>query len=352
MLLSWFSSNVTPRIFLVTALLPIPASWYTCIVPRFNLQMAPPAARRANAASRRRGREMLLQRPPRRQQPLGDQLLLRVEPLRRHRHGNREVVADEVAQDHAGGANPERVLLAVEGDARFARGLELLEQIGEPDDGARRAALEAGADQAGDRHLVEPREIGLAVGRAGERKGLAHRRYRAQPLRPDHLVDEDQVILLDGGEVDGLVELVRRLDQERRRERDAVGARRGRKPQDGRPEPDAAGGRCGDQKLLRRQRGDDALHGRARQLHALRNLPEAQAGRLLLERAQNGRRARDDLDLALLLVFFAVLLVRDAWPSLLLHFALPNFVEALVSRFRSSHDFAARSDANFGIKGH
>jgi hypothetical protein len=32
--------------------------------------------------------------------------------------------------------------------------------------------------------------------------------------------------------------------------------------------------------------------------------------------------------------------------------ALRLGAEALVSRFRSSHEFAARSDANFGIKGH
>src|SRR5262249_5653305 len=143
MLLSWFSSNVTPRIFLVTALLPIPASWYACI------------ANWCNTSCRRRG-EMLLQCSPRGQQPLGDQLLLRMESLRRHRHRNREVVADQIAQHHAGGANPERMLLAVEGDARLARAFELLQQLGEPGDRVRRAALEAGADQACHRHLVEP----------------------------------------------------------------------------------------------------------------------------------------------------------------------------------------------------
>src|SRR5215475_4134272 len=116
MLLSWFSSNVTPRIFLVTALLPIPTSWYACIATWSN---------RSRLALGRGCGEMLLQRAPRCQQPLGDQLLLRMESLRRHRHRNREVVADQIAQHHAGGANPERMLLAVEGDARLARAFEL-----------------------------------------------------------------------------------------------------------------------------------------------------------------------------------------------------------------------------------
>src|SRR5712691_11490671 len=242
-----FSSNVTPRIFLVTLLLPLPASFE-----------AP-----GRPASGCRRAQVLADEPPGGLEPFRDQLL------------------------------------AGEGDPRLAHGLELAHEVVEAGDRVRGPALEARADQPRDRDLVELRQVGLAVGGAIEREGLADRRHRAQPLRPDYLVDEDEVILLDDGEVDGFAELVRKPHQERTRERDEVGARGGREPQDGRAEADAAARRRRDQELLRRQRGDDALHGRARERNALRDLAEAQARGLLLERAQDRRRPRDDLDLAL-----------------------------------------------------
>ena len=99
------------------------------------------------------------------------------------------------------------------------------------------------------------------------------------------------MVLPDGGEVDGLAQFVRELDQERPRERDEIGAHRGRQPQDGRAEPHPSGRRGGDQQLLGRQRGDDALHGRARQRDPLRNLAEAQA-RPAAPRARAGSRRR------------------------------------------------------------
>src|SRR6185312_2350620 len=43
---------------------------------------------------------------------------------------------------------------------------------------------------------------------------------------------------------------------------------------------------------------DDPLHGRAREVHPLRDLAEAQPHVLVLERGQDGRGARDHLDLA------------------------------------------------------
>src|SRR5262245_3423814 len=273
---------------------------------------------------------MLFQGPARRDQPLGDHLLLRMEALRRHRHGNRHVVAEKVAHDHAGRADPERMLLAIERHPGFARGLELLEQFVEPGDGVRRAPLETRADQPRDRHLVELGEIGLAVGGAIERKRLADGRHRAQPVRPDHLIDEDEVILLDGGEIDGFVELVGEPDQERTRQGHEIGARGGGKPQDGGAEAHPPRrGRC-NQELFRRERGDDALHGRAGERDALRDLPKAQARGLLLERAQDRRSAGDDLDLALVLrprltrrlgrlAADAALVVVAARPAPLLH---------------------------------
>ena len=60
-------------------------------------------------------------------------------------------------------------------------------------------------------------------------------------------------------------------------------------------------GRGRDQQLLGGERGNDALHGRARKFDPLRDLAEAQARRLLLERAQDRRGAGDHLHLALFL---------------------------------------------------
>ena len=107
------------------------------------------------------------------------------------------------------------------------------------------------------------------------------------------------MILLDHREVDGLLELAGKLREIRPRHGDEIGARRGGEPQDGRSEPHPAVRRGGDQKFLRLERGDDALHRGARQIHALRDLAEAQARRFVFERAQDRRRARDHLHLAL-----------------------------------------------------
>ena len=86
--------------------------------------------------------------------------------------------------------------------------------------------------------------------------------------------------------------------EERPRQRDEIAAHRRREPQDRRAEPHAAVGRRRDHQLFGFERRDDALHGRARQIYALRDLSEAQAGVFVFQRAQDGRGARDHLDLA------------------------------------------------------
>src|ERR1019366_5255073 len=64
---------------------------------------------------------------------------------------------------------------------------------------------EMATDQRFYARIAELSQIGVAVGGAVERKGLAHGRRGAQALRADHLIDEHQVILLHRREVDGLV---------------------------------------------------------------------------------------------------------------------------------------------------
>ena len=116
-------------------------------------------------------------------------------------------------------------------------------------------------------------------------------------MRADDLVDEHQMVAAHRGEIDGLAQLVGQADQMRPRARDEIAGHRRRETQDRGPEPHPAGGRRRDQQLLGFERGDDALHGRAREADARRDLPEAQACVLAFQRAQDVRRARDDLDL-------------------------------------------------------
>jgi hypothetical protein len=105
------------------------------------------------------------------------------------------------------------------------------------------------------------------------------------------------MVALDDGEVDGLAQLGRQLDQERPRQRREIGADRGGEAQDGRPEPHPPHRRGGNQELFGFQRRDNTLHRRAREPDTLRDLAEAQAQRLVLERAQNRRSAGNDLHL-------------------------------------------------------
>ena len=145
-------------------------------------------------------------------------------------------------------------------------------------------------------------------------------------MRAHHLIDEDEMILLDGGEVDRLAQFLRQPQQERPWQRDEVGAGRCGKPQDRRPEAHAPVRRRRDDQLLGFERGDDALHRRAGEIDALGDLPEAQSDRLLLQRAQNRGGARDHLHLTLFalallqLVFLAIGVAAD----LSSHVVLPN----------------------------
>jgi hypothetical protein len=68
------------------------------------------------------------------------------------------------------------------------------------------------------------RQIGLAVGRAIQRERIADRRHRAQALRTYDLIDKDQMIFLDGREVDGFMKLVRKPFQKWPRLRNEVAA--------------------------------------------------------------------------------------------------------------------------------
>ncbi len=125
-----------------------------------------------------------------------------------------------------------------------------------------------------------------------QRKGLADGGDRAQPVRADHLIDEHQMIAADNGKIDGLLQFGREPDQKRPRRGDEVGARRGGQPQDGRAEPHPAVRRGRNQEFFGRERGDDALHRRARELYPLRNLAEAQPVRFDLPSARKIEAAR------------------------------------------------------------
>ena len=117
-------------------------------------------------------------------------------------------------------------------------------------------------------------------------------------MRADHLIDEDQMIFFHRRQIDRFFKFGRQPFEQRTRQRDEVAAHRGGEPHDGGPEADAAVRRRRDHQLFSLQRGDDALHGGARQTYPLRNLSEAESGILIFERAQDGGGARDHLHLA------------------------------------------------------
>src|SRR5215510_1578818 len=106
------------------------------------------------------------------------------------------------------------------------------------------------------------------------------------------------MVLLYRRKVDGLVQFLRQALKERACHRDKVAAHGRREPQDRGPEPHAAVWRRCDDKLFRFECRNDALHGRAREVHALRNLAKAQAAVFLFQCAQNGGRPRNHLHLA------------------------------------------------------
>src|SRR6185437_1451771 len=103
MLFLRFSSNVTPRIFLATA----------SSLPLMCLSSA-----RVRASCSGGGRiHMRLHGPLGGDEPFGDGSFELFEAQAWHRHRNCDGVAQWIAQAHPRGADAERVLFAIEGDA-------------------------------------------------------------------------------------------------------------------------------------------------------------------------------------------------------------------------------------------
>src|SRR5262245_7134128 len=200
MLLFVFSSNVTPRIFFATRPSRQWLSRNTVRLYRMMVKLAQgprkprsigrmseaisgdstadcgfdPACRYSHAgyASSQSRAQMRVERALGGEQAVGNVRLALVEPLGRHRHRNGDGVAEQVARHHAGGADAERVLLAVKGDAALAHETEIFEQPVEAGERLGRAPLVGGADQLFDGGAVQFGQIGLAVGRAVEGEHL------------------------------------------------------------------------------------------------------------------------------------------------------------------------------------
>jgi hypothetical protein len=200
---------------------------------------------------------------------------------------------------NAHGANPQCVFLAVIGDAVAPRRPEIGKQCVVARECFRRSRFIGATDQCLYGLVGELREIGLAIGRAVERERVTDGRDGAKPLRSDHLVDEDKVVLFHRGKIDSLVQFFRQAFKKWSCHRDEITAHRGREPQDRRPEPHAAVWRRRNDQFFRFQRGNDALHGRARKVHALCDLTQAQSAVFLFQRTQDRGCPRDHLHLAL-----------------------------------------------------
>jgi len=108
-------------------------------------------------------------------------------------------------QGDADRADTERVFLAIIGNAGSARRLEIAEQRVEPRERLWRARFVTTPDQRFDCVVRQLREVGLAIGRAIQRECVTNCRYGAQTLLANDLVDEYEMIFLDGREIDGLV---------------------------------------------------------------------------------------------------------------------------------------------------
>ena len=187
------------------------------------------------------------------------------------------------------------MFLPVKGDARLADAVEVFQQGLDLRDRAGRARFKCRAHQALHGAVVEGGEIGLAIGGAIERKGLAHSRDRAQALGADDLIDEEQTVLARHRKVHRLAQFVREFGDERSRDFQKIRAHRARQPQQAGAEHHAPRGRGRDDEFLRMERRDDALHRGAREARALGDLTKAEARSVLLQRAQNGGGAGDHL---------------------------------------------------------
>ena len=206
-------------------------------------------------------------------------------------------MADRVEQADAHRGYAERVLFAIESEARFADPDEVFQKIGELGERVRRTRVELIADEQLDRAVVQGGEIGLSVRGTVQWKGVAHGRYRTQAMWTDDLVDEQQPILHNDRKINGLTQFSGELDEDGMGDLDDVGARRPRKTQDLRTEDHAAVGGSRYDQLLGLQGGDNTLRSGARETGALGDLAEAQTRVILDECAQDRSRARDDLHL-------------------------------------------------------
>src|SRR5512141_1176516 len=115
MLFLRFSSNITPRIFLATA------SSLFCVARLREVSELMSRRYWPLPRSGRGGIHMHLHGALGREQPFGDQRLPVLEALGRHRHRDGDGIAKRILQRDAGGADAERVFLAIEGDAVAAR---------------------------------------------------------------------------------------------------------------------------------------------------------------------------------------------------------------------------------------
>src|SRR4029077_15879668 len=127
-------------------------------------------------------------------------------------------------EGNADSADTQRMFFTVVGNAIAAHRLEIGKQRVEPGQCLWRAGLVSAADQCFNRGIGKLRQIGFAVGGEVEGKVIAARGYGTKTLRADDLVDEHKVIFLDRREVDGLVQLLRQLLQERPRQRYEIAA--------------------------------------------------------------------------------------------------------------------------------
>src|SRR3954447_7367942 len=230
------------------------------------------------------------------QERAGDLLLVAVEALGRRGDRDRGDDAEAVAHRRADRADALGVLLAVERDAVGAHARELRDQLGAGGDRVRRQAREAAGEDRLERGLGERREEGLAVRGAVGGIVLADDRVRAQaPARRRDLVDEQDAVVAQHREVDRLLHRPGELLHDRPRALQQLRPRRRGEAPGLRSEPQPpVGGGPGDE-ALELERPDDPVHRRARQADAPRDLGEREPGGRVVQRAEDLRRARDDL---------------------------------------------------------
>src|ERR1035441_6044497 len=154
MLFLRFSSNITPRILLATA-----SSLFVtraCASCRNSYQ--------PNLGGG--GIHMRLHGALGGEQPFGDQGLLVLEALGRHRHRDGDGIAEWVLQGEARGADAERVFFTIERHAVAARRFDISKQGVETCERLRRARFVGASDQRLYARIAELRQIGFAVGGA------------------------------------------------------------------------------------------------------------------------------------------------------------------------------------------